>query len=68
MKIRIKILPDNSTKEIDLSPGSSVSEVLKKIQLRPDTVIVLKGNTPIPIDDTLNQEEELHVLKVASGG
>ena len=46
MKITVKILPENSIKEVDLKSGSKVYDVLKKINLRPDALIVLKGNTP----------------------
>ncbi|UCF13300.1 MAG: hypothetical protein JSW06_03330 [Thermoplasmatales archaeon] len=68
MKITVKILPLNSIKEVNLKPGSKVYDVLKKINLRPDTTIVLKGNTPIPIDEILGEEQELSILQVASGG
>ena len=68
MKIKVKILPENSTKEIDLNPGSKVYDLLKKIQRRPDSVIVLKGNTPIPVDDILDDKQEISILQVASGG
>ena len=68
MKITVKILPENSTKEIDLKSGSKVYDLLKKIQLRPDALIVLKGNMPIPVDDILGEEQELSIVQVASGG
>ncbi len=68
MRIIVKIFPDNLTKKIILSSGSRVNDLLKKINLRPDDIIVLKGNTPIPVDDILYEEQELSILKVASGG
>jgi sulfur carrier protein ThiS len=68
MKITVKILPLNSIKEVDLKSGSKVYDVLKKINLRPDAFIVLKGNTPIPVDEILDEEQELNILQVASGG
>ena len=68
MKITVKILPLNSIKEVDLKSGSKVYDVLKKINLRPDALIVLKGNAPIPVDEILDEEQELNILQVASGG
>ena len=68
MKITVKILPLNSIKEVDLKSGLKVYDILKKINLRPDTCIVLKGNTPIPVDEILDEEQELSILQVASGG
>ncbi|UCD13207.1 MAG: MoaD/ThiS family protein [Thermoplasmatales archaeon] len=68
MKIKIKILPENSTKEIELNPGSKVYDLLKKIQRRPDAVIVLKDKAPIPVDEILDDRQEISILQVASGG
>jgi sulfur carrier protein ThiS len=68
MKITVKIVPEKSTREVDIKKGTSVSDLLRKIHLRPDMFIVLKNNTPIPIDDVLNDEQELCLLQVASGG
>ncbi|MFW6121207.1 MAG: MoaD/ThiS family protein [Petrotogales bacterium] len=68
MKIKVKILSEDSTEEIDLKSGSKVYDLLKKIHLRPDTLIVLKDSTPIPVDDTLDDGQELSIINVASGG
>ena len=68
MKIKIKISPGNTVKNIELKTGSTVYDLLKKIQLKPDTVIVIKDDIPIPIDDIINQNNELRIIKVASGG
>ena len=51
MKIKVKILPDNSTREIDIKPGSKVYDILKEIKIKPDSVIILRNDTPIPVDD-----------------
>ena len=48
--------------------GSKVSDVLKRLDLKPDALIILRGDTPIPIDTVLNEEQELRILYVASGG
>ena len=68
MKITLSISPDTSKKEVTIPRGSQVLDLLKKIQLKPDTLIVLRGNTPIPIDEVLEEAEELRILRVASGG
>ena len=68
MKITVKILPENSGREVDLKSGSKVYDLLKIIQLRPDSLIVLKDNMPIPVDEILDEGQELSILQVASGG
>jgi len=66
--IYVKILPQNISKEIDIASGLKMYDLLKKINLKPDNIIILRGNTPVPIDDILTDEQELTIIKVASGG
>jgi len=68
MKITITMLPGNTSKEIELDKGSTVSDLLQKIQLKPDTVIVTSDNIPMPIDDVITKKQEFKVIQVASGG
>ena len=68
MKILLKTLPDNNTKEIEIKSGSKIIDILKKISLKPDSIIVLKGTSPVPVDDNIIEEHELTIIKVASGG
>ena len=68
LKIKVKISRTNETKEVDLENGATVQNLLKKINLKPDTIIVLNNNKPIPIDDELRNGEELTILQVSSGG
>ena len=68
VKIKVKILPDNSTKEVDIKPGSKVYDVLKEMQIKPDTVIVVRNDTPIPVDDIVDKDQKLKIIQVASGG
>ncbi len=43
-------------------------DLLKKINLKPDNIIILRDNTPVPVDDILTDEQELTIIQVASGG
>ncbi len=36
--------------------------------MKPDTLIVMKDNSPIPIDDRLNDGDKLTIILVSSGG
>ncbi len=64
----MKILPKNVTDEIDIKSGSKMYALLKKINLKPDNIIILRDNTPVPVDDILTNEQELTIIQVASGG
>jgi len=68
LKIKVKISRTNEIKEVNLENGASVQSLLKKINLKPDTIIVLNNNKPIPIDDELINGDELTILQVSSGG
>jgi sulfur carrier protein len=68
VKIHIILLPSNTKKTIDVKKNTSVTEILEKLQIKPDTVIVTKNNIPIPIDEKLDEAKELKIIQVASGG
>ena len=68
MNITVKLSRNNETKKIQLETGSKVEDVLKKINLKPDTVVTIYKNQPIPIDEELKDGQELTILQVSSGG
>ncbi len=68
LKINVKISRTNEIKEVNIENGATVLSLLKKINLKPDTIIVLNNNKPIPIDDELTNVENLTILQVSSGG
>ena len=50
MNIQVNISRSNKTKKINLKKGSKIFDLLKKIDIKPDTAIIMKDNRPIPID------------------
>ena len=68
MKITVKISRSNELQRIDLKSGSKVQDVLTELNMKPDTLIVMKENIPIPIDNVLKGGEELTIIQVSSGG
>jgi len=66
--IRVNISRSDSIKEININKGSTIQDLLNILDLRPDTVIVMKDNIPIPIDQVLKKDQELSVIQVSSGG
>lgn len=68
MKIKVRISKTNTTEEIQLAKESTVEDLLKHLKIRPDAVIVMNKNMPIPVDDTLNEDQEITIIQVASGG
>ena len=68
MKIRVKLSREKGIKEIDLKDGSTVTDLLKKLNLKPDTLIVMNKDLPIPVDDVLKDKQNLSIVLVSSGG
>jgi len=68
VKIKIKLSRTNETKEIELQKGSTVNEVLKKINLKPDTIIVINNDKPVPVDEKVEDGQEFTIIQVSSGG
>jgi len=56
------------TKKLKFEKGLTVEHILKKLNIKPDTVIVMSKNRPVPIDDEIKDEQELIILQVSSGG
>lgn len=68
MKIKIKISRTKETKNLELEAGTKVQDAIKKLNLKPDTIVVMSKNKPIPIDNELRDGEELVIIQVSSGG
>jgi sulfur carrier protein ThiS len=68
MKITVKMARTSKAKKLILERGSTVGDLLEKIKVKPDTIIVMSDNKPIPVDDILIENQEILILQVASGG
>ncbi len=68
MKVKITRVPQEISTVVDLQKGETIEALLKKLHLRSDAVIVMRGSTPIPMDDTLEEDQGIQILQVASGG
>jgi len=68
VKISVKLSRKNEIKKVNLEEGSTVLDLLKKLNLKPDTIIVMNNNLPIPDDDILEDKQKLTIIMVSSGG
>ena len=69
-KVRIKVFVDreNSDKIIEFDENPKVSELLKKLNINPVTVIVSRNNELILEDERLENNDDIKILSVISGG
>ncbi len=68
MIITVTLSRTKEKRKLEFENVSTVENVLKKLNLKPDTVIVMLNNCPVPIDDKIKDGQELIILQVSSGG
>jgi sulfur carrier protein ThiS len=68
MKIQVKIQRTNESKIVDISNGSTVYQVLNKIEINFTTVLVTRNKEVITEDTQLKDKDILELLSVISGG
>lgn len=68
INVSIFIDRENKNKTLDLDNSSIVADLLKKLNINPVTVIVSRNNELILEDEKLNNNDEIKILSVISGG
>jgi len=68
MKVQVNLLQSKEAKKINLGKDSIVFDLLKKLDIKPDTAIVMKKNIPISEDEKIKDNDILTILQVSSGG
>ncbi len=54
--------------KVKVPEGSRVSAVIEKLDHHIDSVIVLRDGEPLPLDHELEENMDLKILPVVSGG
>mgnify|MGYP001610777888 FL=1 len=69
-KINVNVFIDRENKNttMELDKSSIVADLLKKLSINPVTVIVSRDNELILEDENLNDNDEIKILSVISGG
>jgi sulfur carrier protein len=68
VRLKIKFIGfKEGDKTIDVVEGESYSHLMLRLGINPETVLVIKDSTPIPLDEKI-EEGEITVMRVISGG
>ena len=69
-KLKINVFVDrkNISKTLEFENATRVSDLLEKLDINPVTVIVSRNNELILEDEKLNDNDEIKILSVISGG
>jgi sulfur carrier protein len=54
-------------KSIEIPEGSTYIDLLNIFNINPETVIIVKDGSPVPLDDKV-EKGEIRVMRVISGG
>tara|TARA_Y100000310_G_scaffold315021_1_gene365100 strand:- start:52 stop:258 length:207 start_codon:yes stop_codon:yes gene_type:complete len=68
MKIKVFYDKENKETEIELENNSNVKDLLSKMDINPETVIVSKNNNIILKEEKLQDKDDIKLISVISGG
>ena len=68
MIIVAEILRRNEEKKIKMAEGSTIYDLLNKIDISPDQVVTIEDERVVPVDSELKDGQKLKLMEVNSGG
>ena len=68
MQISVFIDRENSSRDVVLEDNTKVSDLLKKLNLNPITVIVSKNGELVMESEKINENDSIKIFSVISGG
>ena len=64
----MKVLLRNPRREVELPGNRRVKEILRELDVIPETVLVIAGDTLVTADHVVRDEETIELRPVMSGG
>jgi sulfur carrier protein ThiS len=55
-------------RELELPDGAKADDAPRAIGVRPELVLVFRGERPLPADAPLEEGDRIRILRVVSGG
>lgn len=65
---RVKVILRNPRREVDVAGGRRVKDVLRELDILPETVLVIRGDDLITADQVVRDDEVIELRPVMSGG
>ena len=62
------VLLNHPVREVQVKGPKRVKELLRDLNLMPETVLVVRGDDLVTEDDTLRDEDRIEIRPVISGG
>jgi sulfur carrier protein ThiS len=68
MRVKARTVPKGEEAQLELPEGATAAHLVRELGLPTVACIVIRGDRPIPIDEPLEEGDDLEVVYVASGG
>lgn len=65
---RVKVLLRNPRREVEVPGPVSLTAVLRRLDLNRESVLVIRGDTLVPGDAMLTDDDVIEIRPVISGG
>jgi sulfur carrier protein len=64
----VKVILRNPRREVELAGGRRVKDVLRELDILPETVLVIRGDAMITADQVVGADDVIELRPVMSGG
>ena len=64
----MKVILRNPRREVEMPGGRRVKDVLRDLDILPETVLVIRGDTMITADQVVAADDVIELRPVMSGG
>jgi sulfur carrier protein len=64
----MRVVLRNPRREVEVAGGRRASEVLKELDIVPETVLIIRGDDLITGDQTVHEGDTIELRPVMSGG
>lgn len=64
----MKVILRNPRREVEVAGGRRLRDILKELDIVPETVLVIRGDSLITADQVVGDEETIELRPVMSGG
>ncbi len=65
--LRMVFVGFDRKEEVVRPEGRKYSDILESLGINPETVVIVRNGTPVPVDDVA-EDGEVKVIRVISGG
>ncbi len=64
----MKVILRNPRREVDVAGGRRVKDILRELDILPETVLVIRDDTMITADQVVGADDVIELRPVMSGG